>query len=267
MSNIQMPTTIEDLSVGTTEQEESFIRSDVSFDLSEEQLKDVEQVVTKTQSAQPAPPAIRVKPKVMTARQFVEAAQETDKAIATAVASQDFDPAKGAQVLTRDKTPVKKDTRTIDWSKLDESAIYNDSIPIEAKPFAADDSLRIVLKDQNYVARWVNKNHILLGKARGAGFTYITTSDLAEPLQLSIVEDASGQLSYIDVVAMKIPKSIYYAALKAAHQRAVNTVNNLASQKAARKQAMDLLVKQAGSGVSEEFEAGRVGFYTPGIEI
>jgi hypothetical protein len=100
------------------------------------------------------------------------------------------------------------------------------------------------------------------------GFTYVTNNDLAKPLDVAITEDVNGRFINLDVVAMKCPKSKYFAALKATLQRAINTVSSLSSKKAAKNQAMTQLIKDAGAGVAEEFESGKVGFYdASGIEI
>ena len=44
-----------------------------------------------------------------------------------------------------------------DFSKLTMDAVYDLSIPIEAKAFMSADVLAIKLKDTNYEPRWVNK--------------------------------------------------------------------------------------------------------------
>ena len=260
MSKTEMSTEIRDF--GVEEQEHSLV--DDSADPTDQQLKDVE-------TAQPqAPQFPKVKKpvaKVMTAAAFVEKAKETDEALFDAMNAQKFNPLAGAQVLPKAKVPVRTDVRAIDWSKVKEEDIYNDSIPIEARPFSSEDSLGIDLVDKNYAARWVNKNPIILGKALAAGFTYITAEDLASPLDVAIVEDVNGRFLNLDVLAMKCPKSIYFAAKKAAFLRAVNTVNSLSSKKAARNQAMSELMK-SGAGVAEEFESGKVAFYdASGIDI
>ena len=88
------------------------------------------------------------------------------------------------------------------------------------------------------------------------------------PIRQQITEDVNGRYLNLDVIAMKCPKSKYFAALKASFLRAVNTVNSLSSKKAAKNQAMTQLMKDAGAGVAEEFESGKVGFYdASGIEI
>ena len=262
MSNL--PTDIQDF--GTPEQEEHSL-VDASAEPTEQQLIDVE-------TAQPqTPPQFHVKkpiPRIMTAAAFVEQAKQTDSALYEAMNKQQFNPIAGAQVLAKEKVPVKADVKVsgIDWTKVREEDIVNGSIPIEAKPFSMSDSLDIDLVDKNYAARWVNINPKLLGTALRNGFTYVTNKDLAKPLDVAIVEDVNGRFINLDVVAMKCPKVTYFGALKASLQRAVNTISSLSSKKAAKNQAMAQLIKDAGAGVGEEFEAGKVSFYdASGIEI
>lgn len=249
----------------TEAMEKSFAASDSSFDLTDEQLEAVQNEVKQVPHV--AASAIKVKAaiKPMTAAQFVKQAQESDAALRANLDRQGFKPNQ-TQVLRKSTAPIKAD-RQLDYRNISESDIYNDSIPIEVKPFGMEDSLKIELVDQNYAARWVNKDPRMLGKALKNGFSYITKEDLATDLDTAITEDAHGHYLNFDVIAMKCPKRIYFAALKAAHVRAVNTVSNLSSQKAARKQALDLMMKETGGGFSEEYEAGKVGFYTPGVEI
>ena len=266
-----------------SEQEEaSLINSDPSFNLTDKQVASLSDEIDQTgkQVEQPINkgiPSIKVKApiaaaptpaqeKYMTASQFVKQAQEMDVNLLAGAIKTKFAPEQVAQVIPKSKAPIKKD-KVIDYSTLTETDIYNDSIPIDVKPFGMEDSLTINLKDKNYVPRWINKNAIMLGKALKNGFTYVTAEDLETPLDVAISEDAQGRFLNYDVIAMKCLKRIYFGALKAAHMRAVNTVSALSSQKAARKQAMDLLSKETGGGFAEEYEAGKIAFYTPGIEI
>lgn len=262
MSNTEIPTTFEDFGV-QKKQEHSAV--DASAEPTAAQLTGVVEEIKQTLQKPKVKASI---PKVMTAAAFVQQAKETDTALFDAMQGQKFNPLAGAQVLPKEKVPVKTDVRAIDWTKITEKDIEDMSIPIEARPFSTDDSLGIDLKDQNYAARWVNKNPILLGKALAAGFTYVTEEDLASPLQVAISEDVNGHFLNLDVIAMKCPKRIYFAALRASFLRAVNTVSSLSSKKAAKNQAMHQLMKDAGAGVAEEFESGKIGFYdASGIEI
>jgi len=263
MSN--MPTELEDFGV----EEHSLV--DSSAEPTEQQLI---AVGTEQKQAVPLVPKVKAKAKIMTAAAFVQQAKETDEALFDAMNTQQFNPLAGAQVLPKAKVPLKVDYKAavnagaIDWTKVTQADIENTSIPIEARPFSTEDSLTIDLVDKNYEPRWVNKNPILLGKALASGFTYVTAKDLARSLDVAISEDVNGRYLNLDVIAMKCPKSTYFAALKASFLRAVNTVNSLSSKKAAKNQAMTQLMKDAGAGVAEEFESGKVGFYdASGIEI
>lgn len=253
------------------EVESSFVNTDSNFDLTDAQLASLDKEVKQTQTGFKIKTPITVPPtkqqeKLNTAAQFVKKAAELDAALASGINAQVFDPTKAAQVLKKTNTPIKQDS-LIDYSKMTEEDVYNDSVPLVAKPFGDDDSLKITLKDQNYHPRWVNKDPRMLGKALKNGFIFITLDDLDLPFEVKINADVNGHFYNGDVVAMRILKSIYFSALRASHLRAVNAVSALATQKAAKKQAFDFLAKEAGSGFTEEFEQGKVSFYTPGVEI
>jgi hypothetical protein len=269
MSNL--PTELEDFGVSSAVEEQEHSLVDASAEPTEAQLINVE-----TEQKQDAPRPVgrpRIKPivpRVMSAAAFVAQAKETDAALYDAMNSQQFNPLAGAQVLPKDKAPIKPEPKSegIDWTKVSQKDIADMSIPIEARPFSTEDSLTIDLKDKNYEPRWVNKNPIILGKALASGFTYVTEEDLARPLDVAILEDVNGRYLNLDVIAMKCPKITYFGALRACFLRAVNTVNSLSSKKAAKNQAMTQLIKDAGAGVAEEFESGKVSFYdASGIEI
>jgi len=155
----------------------------------------------------------------------------------------------------------------LDFSKMTEDDVYNLDVPIEARPFATEDSLKVTLKDSNYIARWVNKNPIRLGGMIAKGFTYVTSADLAQKLEVEVSSDAADHYIINDVVLMMIPKDRYYSALRAAHLRAVASVGAKGAHRAALTQATEYLNKETGGAYTEEAEAKKIEFYTPGVTI
>src|SRR5271165_5989572 len=102
MSNL--PVELKDF--GAEDQEHSLV--DVSAEPTEAQLISAEE--SKPQEI-PARPQVkpRVPAKVMTAAAFVEQAKATDTALYDAMNAQEFNPIAGAQVLPKDKAPLKVD--------------------------------------------------------------------------------------------------------------------------------------------------------------
>jgi hypothetical protein len=175
-----------------------------------------------------------------------------------------FDRRKKIQIVSKTHLPIT------DFSKLTEADIYNPDVFIEAKPFMSSDTLKISLIDKNYEPRWVNKNNQRLGYMLSIGFTYVEEKDLESSTDAMVYLDASGHYTINDVVAVKIPKSIYYPALRAAAIRAQNVVSsaNASSNGAAQaSQYMQGAKDDNGGSVGDEFaEAQRAGylkFYDP----
>lgn len=197
------------------------------------------------------------------AADIVNIAKEIEAKIRASIATGEFNPNLGSQVMSKGKAPVID----IDFSKLTMDDVYDLSIPIQAKAFGATDALKVELLDQNYEARWVNKNPRRLGQMLAYGFIYVEAVDLARDLEVEVAADAQGHFVLDDVVLMRIPKQKYYAALRAAHQRAMNTVSSVGSAKAAEAEANNFMSKVSGGEFANAAAEGKVGFYRPGIEI
>lgn len=197
----------------------------------------------------------------MQAKAVVDMAKLAEEAVRKAVAAARFDPSMSGQVINKSVVPIT------DFSKMTDADVYDLSIPIEAKAFMSADVLHIKLKDTNYEARWVNKNPQNLGNKIAKGFTYISDGDLISDGGIQTGKDAEGHYCFDDVVAMKIDKATYYAALRAAHLRAVNTTDQSRSRERAAKTANQYMNK---SEFSNDYQSAAVNkkmvFYDPGIE-
>jgi len=169
-------------------------------------------------------------------------------------------------VRNLDDLKIRPNSR-LDFSKLTEDDIYNLEIPMEARPFSTEDSLEVKLKDTMYEARWVNKDPRRLGAMISKGFLYVTAEDLAERLKTEVTADAEDHFIINDVVLMKISKEVYYPAMRAAHLRAVNTVNPKLAMRAAKMHATEYLTKDTNGDFAAEAAQNKVEIYTPGVEI
>lgn len=160
-----------------------------------------------------------------------------------------------------------KGNTLLDFSSMTEDDVYNLDIPMNARPFSSEDSLKVSLKDTNYVARWVNKDNRRLGTMLGRGFSYVVKEDLSSDLELEVYQDASGHYVLGDVICMKIQKEKYYQALRAAHLRAMNAINPKGAHKAAIQNATQFLDKETGGQYTAEHEARKVDVYAPDFRI
>jgi hypothetical protein len=178
-----------------------------------------------------------------------------------AISESKYDPSMAAQVLPKKAVPIT------DFSKLTMDDVYDLSVPIEAKAFMSADVLAFHLLDTNYEGRWVNKNPQNLGDKIAKGFTYVTPEDLINGDAIQTGKDASGHYCFHDVVAMKIDKATYYAALRAAHERAVMTTNQANSRKRAAAAANDYMGQESGYDYHTAATNKKMVFYDPDVAI
>jgi len=198
---------------------------------------------------------IRVDDLLEAAEQLQDEAQEKPRKIS----SRDLG---GPQVKNLKDLKVKEGD--INFNDMTEAAAYDLDIPIVAKPFSNEDSLDVSLKDTSYVARWVNVNPMRLGSMRSRGFTFVVEADLAKPLNIEIEVDAQGHYRCNDVVLMRIEKSRYYGALRAAHLRAISAVSATGAHKAATGVANQFMEKETGGEYVDYANRGKVRFYQTG---
>ena len=162
-----------------------------------------------------------------------------------------------AQVVPR------KAVMVTDFKNITHDDIYNPDIYFEAKPFMSSDFLRLSLKDKEYEPRWVNKKSERLGHMLAIGYSYVDKEDIEGRLEVEIQTDASGHFSFHDVVLMKIPKSRYYPALRAAHQRAQAVVNSQKASQAGQTTAATFMQRTAGDEYNDAAAARTMQFYQP----
>lgn len=182
-------------------------------------------------------------------------------AVEEKIATGQYDPDALMQTVRRSKAPIK------DFSKLTMEDVYNLEVPIEAKEFFNADSLKITLKDSNYEARWVNKNSQNLGNKIAKGFTYITKEDLLTEDSIQAAKDSQGHYVFDDVVAMKIDKATYFAALRYAHLRAIAATDQAQSRRKAANLANSYMTKNVGTDFANASSRGKMQFYDPDVRI
>lgn len=224
-----------------------------------------------TQSQRPSfvKPVVHVEgaaPKIeeaLTAAQMIAISKLVESQTQAAIKASKFDPSMSAQVVSKASVPIT------DFSKMSLDDVYDLSLNIEAKPFMSADALTIKLKDTNYEARWVNKNPQRIGQMIARGFTYIMEADLVSSDAIEASKDAQNHYSFDDVVAMKIDKATYFRALRAAHERAVATTDEVNARKRAAGQAEGFMQRESGFGADYNSAAStkKMQFYDPGVGI
>jgi hypothetical protein len=230
-----------------------------------EELTDDMRVADLAATATPHKPFVKPTIKLedtLTTEQIVAVSQLVREQTEKAVRAATFDPSRASQSVRKSVTPIT------DFSKLSLADVYDLSIPIEAKPFMSADVLSIKLKDTNYEARWVNKNPQRLGEMIGKGFTYITHEDLISVEGIKTALDAEDHYCFNDVVAMKIDKATYFAALRAAHLRAMSVTNSAGIAKKAATAANAYMNKsEFRNDFANASASKKMDFYDAGISI
>ncbi len=111
-------------------------------------------------------------------------------------------------------------------SDLCEEDAYNLEVAISAKGMSSPDFLKIVLKDKNYIARWCNRNPVRMSQLVGQQFRMVKPEHVVNLSSLDMFLDAQGNFVYADLVAMQIPKNIYYAGLRRAYLKSLHATQN-----------------------------------------
>ena len=221
-----------------------------------------------------APPVIQVhkpivKPPIKTgvtlspeqSRAILDAVKVQTKAQETKEAEVEMIPADS----NKHKSP-KNEKGEFDWSKVTLDNIYDTDLPetITIKALSEDELFTIKLKERYYEPRWVYNNARRIGQLLAKGFVYISLEDLENPLMYEKTLNAEGHIVYGDLVAMKIDKPTYFAAIKHAEMRARNTVNQTTAAK--RGQAAAEAAFRESKFSSDYVEARRnkyMEFYVP----
>jgi hypothetical protein len=156
-------------------------------------------------------------------------------------------------------------------AELTEEDAYDFEVPIHAGAAHNPNILKVVLKDKNYVCRWGNTNTIRMTMLRAQGFVPITLSEVENTDTLEMFEDAQNHLVYADLIAMKIPKNIYYAALRRNHQKSMYMTNDKKATEAganfAKNNLMGELKGNERAYIAQQEETGKKPIYSPKIGV
>jgi len=124
---------------------------------------------------------------------------------------------KGQNGVKLGKVPEKPEP--LDFSKLTENDVYDLNIPIEAIDHGVPDYLNVILRDQNYAARWVHRTPRRLGPMMAVGWTYCEQEDIDPSCHLEVTKDENGHFRFDDIILMKLPKDKYFGQLRKNYER------------------------------------------------
>jgi hypothetical protein len=146
---------------------------------------------------------------------------QTEKQFADEVEAEER---QAAEVLHQaNESQIKVSGKTI--RDLIEDDAYNLEVPLYAGVAFNPNLLRVEMRDPSYVARWGNTNNIRQTMLVSQGFTFCSEKDVLNFEQLHMFVDSLGHFVWADLVAMKIPKNIYYAGLRRSYLKSLHATN------------------------------------------
>lgn len=205
----------------------------------------------------------------LTAEQVKDAAKVVSQAIDINLLSGTEDPL--AEVKTEFDDQVKAETvaaeklmaqqqkeqarvSSVALGDLVEEDAYNLEVAINAKASYSPNFLKIELKDKNYIARWCNVHPLRQAALVAQGFRVIKEADVRNLDELDMFIDGQKHFVYADLIAMQIPKNIYYAGLRKAYLKSLHATNNKKAAEAGAQYASQQL-SQSLSGSERSYMA------------
>lgn len=155
--------------------------------------------------------------------------------------------------------------------ELVEDDAYNLDVAIAAKGMSSPDFLKVTLKDSNYIARWCNRNPIRMSQLAGQGFRFVKADEVLNLSSLEMFRDSQDNFVYADLVAMKVPKNVYYAGLRRAYLKSLHATNNKKAAEAgaafAASRLQGELTGSERSYMAEHQESGSKPIYNPNLGV
>lgn len=154
------------------------------------------------------------------------------------------------------KSPTPDPVKEIDWSKIQEKDIFDLSIPIPVVTQDLPQYMTVHLKDSSQVARWTHKFGPNIGPRLASGYRFMTKEDWDTRFPLPLSFDAEGHYSCGDVVALVVPKSIYYPALRRNYQKTALVHGKTKVREELRKMMSPQAQEAIASGQLDPFGEG-----------
>jgi hypothetical protein len=127
------------------------------------------------------------------------------------------------KVLEKEKAstaaPTPDPIKEIDWSKISEKDVFDLSVPIPVVTHDLPQYMTVFLNDSSLVPRWVHKFGPNIGPRLASGYRFMMKADWDSRYPIPLTFDAEGHYACGDVVALVVPKSIYYPALRRNYQK------------------------------------------------
>src|SRR5215472_9376696 len=148
------------------------------------------------------------------------------------------------KVLDKRKTEAVKALvpKEPDYKALSEADIFRSDVYIPVIEHDLPDYLNVRLKDDEYVAIWVNKDQRQLGAKQAEGFEFVKKEHLATNFMTPLKFNSEGLYEYQDVVCMRVHKRIRFAKLRRFNDLSKNQLKPAQAQESAKSTLMEKVI-------------------------
>lgn len=119
-----------------------------------------------------------------------------------------------AEVLAKRRAEAAKAAsapKKIDWATVTEEDIANPAVFIPVIDHDIPDYMNIKLKDNEYVPVWASKDRRRLGQLLAEGYEVLKAEHVHPSFKLPLRFESDGTYTYLDVICMRVHKSIIFS--------------------------------------------------------
>ncbi|HEY4799504.1 MAG TPA: hypothetical protein VII99_10550 [Bacteroidia bacterium] len=147
-----------------------------------------------------------------------------------------------------------------DYKALSEKDIFTPGVYIPVIEHDIPDYMNVILKDEEYVPIWVNRDQRQLGAKLAEGFEFLKREHLPEGYQAPLKFDSEGLYIYQDVVCMRVHKRIRFAKLRRFAEMSKNQLKPAQAQENAKGKLMEQVIL-GDPALDQAFASGAYKFY------
>lgn len=147
-----------------------------------------------------------------------------------------------------------------DYKTLKEEDIINPAIYIPVIEHDLPEYLHVELKDDEYVAVWVNRDQRQLGAKQAEGFEPLKKEHIHPSFITPLKFDSEGLYVYQDVVCMRVHKRIRFAKLRKYYEISKNQLKPAQAQENAKSTLMEKVIL-GDPALDQAFASGAYKFY------
>jgi len=147
-----------------------------------------------------------------------------------------------------------------DYTKLSEDDALRQDIYIPVIEHDLPEYMSVRLKDNEYVAIWVNRDQRQLGAKLAEGFEFLKKEHLANDFLAPLKFDSEGLYIYQDVVCMRVHKRIRFAKLRKFYDLSRNQLKPAQAQENAKSTLMEKVIL-GDPALDQAFASGAYKFY------